>query len=315
MTIKADWMWQNVTLLCEDEECSVYKMSDKSGDGTMTMYPVFPGVIVMYNDFHMERCYSEFRPKKDMFCVDHCREGRMEWGISGNRYIYVESGDMQIDIRNDHVHEFSFPLAHFHGITIGFITSEAEPFSNILTGYSFDISALKEKFCSAGHPFTVRANARIEHIFSEMYALPDKIRIPYLKVKVLELLLFLDLLEKPQGVDERPYFYKTQVDKTKAIQSLLISDLRCHYTLNELSDKFDFPLTQMKLCFKSVYGDSIYSYIKTYRMNAAALFLKQSENGVADIAGQVGYDNASKFAAAFKSVKGMTPAEYRKAVK
>lgn len=33
---------------------------------------------------------------------------------------------------------------------------------------------------------------------------------------------------------------------------------------------------------------------------------------VAEIAGRVGYDSASKFAAAFKAVKGKTPLEYRR---
>ena len=32
----------------------------------------------------------------------------------------------------------------------------------------------------------------------------------------------------------------------------------------------------------------------------------------AEIAGRVGYDSASKFAAAFKAVKGKTPLEYRR---
>ena len=45
----------------------------------------------------------------------------------------------------------------------------------------------------------------------------------------------------------------------------------------------------------------------------AALLLRQEPHaGVAEIAGRVGYDSASKFAAAFKAVKGKTPLEYRR---
>lgn len=43
-----------MNLLCRDESCSVYQMKNETGDGTATYYEVYPGVGVMYNDFHME---------------------------------------------------------------------------------------------------------------------------------------------------------------------------------------------------------------------------------------------------------------------
>ena len=39
--------------------------------------------------------------------------------------------------------------------------------------------------------------------------------------------------------------------------------------------------------------------------------LQHSDSTVLEIAGRFGYDNGSKFAAAFKDVMGMTPNEYR----
>jgi len=84
-----------------------------------------------------------------------------------------------------------------------------------------------------------------------------------------------------------------------------------HITLEELSNKFDYPLTTMKKCFKEVYGDPIYSYMKSYRMNEACILLKESNDNISNIANYLGYDNPSKFAAAFKSVIGFTPLRYR----
>jgi len=145
-----------------------------------------------------------------------------------------------------------------------------------------------------------------------LYDLPEQIRIPYLKIKILEMLLFLSAQEIPENGGERPYFYKTQVEKVKAIKEFLTEDITRHYTLEQLSERFNVPLTSMKLCFKGVYGTSVYAYMKDYRMNAAALMLRQSDVNIIDIANRAGYDNASKFSAAFKSVMGMTPAAYRK---
>jgi AraC-like DNA-binding protein len=315
MTLEHIDMGANVTLVCKDAQCAVFSVKDKTGEGAMTVYDVFSGVVVLYNDFHMEQCLSGFRPGRDMFCVDHCREGRIEWEIDGSGYLYAESGDVRIDNREHHIREFGFPLSHYHGITVGFMLDEAEQLSNVLEGVTFDIPAMKRKFRLTDRPFIMRASASIEHIFSELYSLPKQVRIPYLKIKVLELLLFLDMLEKPEDDPERPYFYKTHVDKVKAIHSFLTENLDQRYTLEELSERFDFPLTAMKLCFKGVYGDSVYAYMKAYRMNAAALLLRRTDDNICDIANQLGYENAAKFTTVFKSIKDVTPSEYRKSVK
>ena len=61
----------------------------------------------------------------------------------------------------------------------------------------------------------------------------------------------------------------------------------------------------MKECFKSVYGQPVNTYMRSLRMDRAALLLRQEpQASVTEIAGRVGYDSASKFAAAFKDTKG-----------
>lgn len=304
----------NVKRISEEQNCTVYQVTDDSGEGRMTFYPVFKGCYLVYNDFHMEKCCSGFRPERMMFCIDHCREGRIEWNVEGNRYIYVEAGDMQANAREQHCNEFYFPLRHYHGLTIGFDVCEAEgELLHVMEGFSVDLRKLREKFCPKGLTFIMRAGAQIDHIFSELYDLPDQVRLPYSKIKVLELLLFLDVLEVPEGGEERPYFYKAQVDKVKEIAALLTGDLERWYTLPELSERFSIPMTALKQCFKGIYGCTIAAYMKEYRMNAAALMLRNTKDPVITISAKVGYSNPGKFAAAFRSVLGMTPMEYRNA--
>lgn len=220
---------------------------------------------------------------------------------------------MNVNSREQHCLKFSFPLRHYHGLTIGFDVDEAgDSLLHVMEGFSVDIKKLREKFCPNNRTFIMRAGSQINHIFSELYDLPEQIRLPYFKIKVLELLLFLEMLDVPSDGEERPYFYKAQVDKIKDIVALLTDDLEHWYTLEELSEKFSFPLTSLKKCFKGIYGCSIAAYMKEYRMNAAALMLKNTQDSVIDIAARVGYSNPGKFAAAFRSVIGMTPTEYRK---
>lgn len=60
------------------------------------------------------------------------------------------------------------------------------------------------------------------------------------------------------------------------------------------------------------YRCTIAAYMKEYRMNAAAVMLKSTQDSVISVANRVGYSNPGKFAAAFKNVLGVTPTEYRK---
>lgn len=182
--------------------------------------------------------------------------------------------------------------------------------------FPVDLQKLQEKFCPGQYPGVIHEKGAAEHIFGELYQVPEKIRIPYFKIKILELLLYMDALELPKNRGERPYFYKTQVEKVKSIQIFLTEHMAENHTLEELSDRFEIPLTGMKNCFRSVYGTSIKAWLTDYRMNQAAELLRTDRGkSVAEIAGMVGYDSASKFAIAFRKIMGMSPLEYSNAIR
>ena len=61
-----------------------------------------------------------FHTTEDMLCIDYCRQGRMEYPAGPDAYSYVEAGDLKLDRRLEHQGHFTFPLSHYHGITIGF---------------------------------------------------------------------------------------------------------------------------------------------------------------------------------------------------
>jgi AraC-like DNA-binding protein len=312
---KRVFLGHNVKMLKRGPDCSVYKMKDAGGEGTMTCYNVFPGIDLIYDDFHMQNCFSEFRPRVEMIGIDHCREGRIEWEISNGSYMYLQEGDLQIDAKEQHSMGFSFPLSHYNGITVAIYIEEAsKTLAHVFDGFSVDMQELRKKFCADRRLFIMRADDSIQHIFSELYTVPAKIRKNYLKIKVLELLLFLSALDVPVNSYERPYFPKKQVETVKAIMKHINAHIDRHFTLEELSSQFGMPLTTMKACFKGVYGMSIYAYMRSHRMRTAALMLRQTDQNITTVAGRVGYNNPSKFAAAFKEIIGMPPAKYQKSI-
>jgi hypothetical protein len=116
---------ESVKPIVENDRCAVHKVEDASGEGLMTCYQVFPGIMLMYNDFHIERTGSQVTPHVDMFFIDHCREGRMEWELDNGNCMYQEPGILQFDTREKHKQNFNCPLRHYHGLTISFFVGEA----------------------------------------------------------------------------------------------------------------------------------------------------------------------------------------------
>ncbi len=304
---------KKVSLVCKDDYCAVYNLRDQSGDGKMTCYQLFDGVFVLYNDFHSKGYESQLKTDKNLLTIDFCREGRIEWQQGDHTFLYLQAGDLYINTCGPSQGNFSFPLNHYHGITVYLSLSEAAEFLSSLTGITIDLHALIQKYCPKGKPFVMGVGgSAIGRIFSGFYDIPASVCTDCLKLKVLELLLYLNATDITPISEERPYFLKEQVGKAKAIQQFLISHLETNYSMESLAEMFEIPLTTMKRTFKGVYGSSIGAYLRAYRMNTAAVLLRQGDELVSVIAGRMGYDNASKFTAAFRRMFGMTPTEYRK---
>lgn len=305
---------EGAVLLARSDGCAVWQFRNETGDGTMTTYDVFPGVMLCFNDFHMEHYDSTYVPTRRILAIDHCREGRMEYAVGDGMVGYTAAGDMKLDLRQQHTGVFHFPSCHYHGLTVAFdpeITGRS--LSEECKDFPVTPEAIISRFALGAAPCVLHHMQEAEHIFNELYRVPEKIRIPYFKVKILELLLYLDAVTIPKGAEEHPYFYRTQAEKVKAIRRFLADHIAENFTQEELSQRFDMPLTAMKTCFRSVYGEAIGAWLTNYRMNRAAeQLLREREKSVAEIGSRVGYDNAAKFTVAFKRVMKLTPSEYRK---
>ena len=88
---------QGAILLAQSDGCAVWQFRNETGDGTMTTYEVFPGVMLAFNDFHMERYECDFVADRRMLAIDHCREGRMDYAASDNLVAYTAAGDIILD--------------------------------------------------------------------------------------------------------------------------------------------------------------------------------------------------------------------------
>lgn len=304
----------NVFQVAADDNCRVLRMNGKAGEGFMTLYRVFDGIYLMYNDFHMQECDSDYQAADTLLCIDHCREGRIEHEAGhGIRYC-MEPGDIRIDRRVHHKGVVRMPLSHYHGITIGFQTELAErSFRREMPSISVDLCRLSEKFCPDDRECLIRADDTLNNVFQQLYNVPEQRRGDFFRVKVIELLLHMDVISPDRFIVERQYFSAVQAERVKAVHDIITAHPDRNYTIDELAAICRLPSATMRKCFKGMYGSPVYQFIKNYRMQYAAdLLLSDRSRLIADIAQSVGYDNASKFSAAFRTVMGVTPQDYRK---
>lgn len=297
------------------ESFSIYRSQDSTGDCEVTVYPVFSGIELVYYDVHMQSCDINLAKGREMLIITHCQEGRIEFEYKNGEYLYLASGDLSIQKNTENIRHRYCPLSHYHGVSVAIDMNRVPRcFSCILDDVFVSPEELEMKFCFEKPYSIMRENISIEHIFSELYSVPENIRKGYHKVKVLELLLFLSGLEYKGESEERRYFSRSQVTAAKEAKKYLLAHLDEHITITELADMLGISSTSLKICFKGVYGDTINGYITNCKMQKAASLLKNTDKSVLEIAGIVGYNNGSKFAGAFRRVMNKSPNEYRKSL-
>lgn len=288
-----------------------------TGDGaegtTLTSFQVFPGIELVFKDIHSRSCDVRMTgAARGILEIEHCREGRTECQV-GEDFFYLAPGDISIRHTGNAGRKANFPLSHYHGVSI-LIDLERTPkcLSCLMEDVQVQPAALARKFELMEKPFFIlRQNASIEHIFSEIYSLPESIRKGYLKVKVLEILLFLTGLEHEREDLTRRRLSPAQVSLAKSVCGYLTENTAGRVTIEELARRFNTSPTQLKSSFRGVYGISVQAFLRSQKMRQAAKLLKDTDRTVLDIAGEFGYANGSKFAVAFRGVMGVTPNQYR----
>ena len=288
-------------------DCTIRRLDSASGGILLTDYPVFSGITLTYMDVHAVRCGYRPAQESGLLTISHCREGRIEYRC-GESYYFLSQGDLAV-MDGSMTGAAHFPTGHYHGITVTLDTRRApDCLSCILQDVNVRPDALAEKFCAGSGYFVARSSESVAHIFSELYAVPDGIRKGYFKVKLLELLLFLSALEVQH---ERRSYTSAQVRLAGEVGEYLLQNVEKEVTIAALAARFGVSPSQLSASFRGAYGMTPAAFLRAQKMHSAARLLRTTDRTVLDIAGQFGYDNASKFARAFRSIIGVAPNAYR----
>lgn len=291
----------------------MYTLRASDSETHIAQHTVFPGIDIRYSDIHSHMVMDEARyVGRDVLIIDYCSEGRIEWEVADDRFHHLCAGDLSIHKIGAERQGAFFPLDHYHGISFILDIEGISTILPMMQHFGVDLRSIYEKFNRGDEFFVLHNDDLFRHLFGELRNIPPVIQATYAKIKSLELLLILSTVELEHYVPERSYLRKCDIQKMRMVKQYLQDQMAEPITLANLSSRFDIPLTQLKTNFKTVYGMPVYGFLRVLRMQAAARLLRTARDSVADIAGYVGYTNASKFAKAFKDETGHTPLQYRK---
>ena len=292
-----------------------YSFSDDTGDAQATVYHLFPGVEAAYTSVHMadfDFGLFEQGSRKNYVSIHYCKEGRIEQQVH-NEFFYLMPGDCSFAIHNKPQKMFQLPLKHYHGISIGI---DLDNMDNPLIAYAEScgcspLDALRH-ICSGMSHIVLRSSQAARKFFDDLYEVVPDQRLDYLKVKMPELFFRMKYAKTDSSYYDRNLVPRTQVELVKSVSDYITKNLNEKITVKQLTLKFGVSDTYLQNAFRSVYGMPVISFIRTQKMQSAAQILIHTTQTIEEIAETFGYENESKFSAAFKKIMGDPPGVYRK---
>ena len=275
--------------------------------------PLYPGIELCYLTLSSDPLSVQHKAMPHMIQINYCKAGQMVWEMKNGNRIYLNPGDFSLHTMKactDSV--LSFPSSIYQGLTICIDLQETvrNPPELLKDSSIFEI-IFPENFCQNDSTVFLAGNEQTENIFSAFYNQPEMLKLPYQRIKVLELLLYLSKIEFiPQN--KLTEYQSELIENIHKIHDQLLQQMEQRITIEELSKQYLINPTTLKNAFKSVYGTSLAAHIKEHRMGQAAKMLKETDMTIAEIAQAVGYDSQSKFTAAFKAHFKVLPKKYRK---
>ncbi|MNI28810.1 HTH-type transcriptional regulator YesS [compost metagenome] len=117
-----------------------------------------------------------------------------------------------------------------------------------------------------------------------------------------------------QWVCETVYKNK-KLHKDETIQQI-ITTIQQNYmeydmSLEKIASEFNLSMYSLSKVFKEEMGVGFKDYLIQLRMKEAKRLLLQGNESVKEITQKMGYANVSHFIRSFKSIEGVTPAQYR----
>jgi len=158
-----------------------------------------------------------------------------------------------------------------------------------------------------------KINPSMAIVLSQLFhfSMHQSIKKLYFKGKVYELLSLYFNRTEDANAESCPFLVdEDNVIKIRKAKDIVIANMAEPPGLQELADQVGINLKRLKMGFKQIYGDSVYSFLFDYKMEYARKLLDSGSYNVNEVGLKIGYSTSSHFIAAFKKKFGTTPKKY-----
>lgn len=128
-----------------------------------------------------------------------------------------------------------------------------------------------------------------------------------------ELSTIVTLFSQNQPIVSKKSFGKEQRDnaRIKEMLTFIQANYGRELTIEDIASACSVSASECIRCFRATIGTTPIAYLKSYRLQQAALKLQLSTDKISAIAESCGFQEMSYFAKSFKEVYGCTPSAYR----
>jgi AraC-like DNA-binding protein len=129
-----------------------------------------------------------------------------------------------------------------------------------------------------------------------------------------ELSTIMALLSEHQPAVSRKSFGKEQRDnaRIKEMLTFIQSNYEKELTIEDIAAACAISTSECMRCFRATISTTPIAYLKTYRLQQAAIKLQSTNDKISVIAESCGFQEMSYFAKSFREIYGCTPSQYRK---
>ena len=158
-----------------------------------------------------------------------------------------------------------------------------------------------------------KTNPAMSVVLSQLFHfnLHPSVKKLFFKGKVYELLSLYFNRAEDANAEACPFLVDEEnVMKIRKAKDIVIANMAEPPGLQELADQVGINLKKLKMGFRQIYGDSVYSFLFDYKMDYARKLLDSGSYNVNEVGLRIGYSTASHFIAAFRKKFGTTPKKY-----
>ena len=153
-------------------------LKEKDGKGSMTFFPLFPGLTLAYIFINSPTWAApDFRDNGSIetgpLLLNYCVTGRCELILNNGNFVYVKDGEISLTERFAR-QQYVYPRRIYEGMEF-FIDMDAaaEQSTWIQTEFDIDFHKIRELYCPAGSTYISAISPEIEEILKKLWSLLD----------------------------------------------------------------------------------------------------------------------------------------------